>query len=95
MLRVYAHALREEETDLSFADFGGPRRPYTAPALADDRANKNTPGRSDRGRYQNLERETGLAGQRSWPSACDCVAANRRPSAWETDPTARSNAYLR
>jgi len=23
-LRVYAHALREEETDLSFADFDGP-----------------------------------------------------------------------
>ena len=23
MLRVYAHALREEETDLSFLDFGG------------------------------------------------------------------------
>ena len=29
-LRVYAHALREEETDLSFADFGEPRRPNTA-----------------------------------------------------------------
>ena len=29
-LRVYAHALREEETDLSFADFGGPGRPKTA-----------------------------------------------------------------
>jgi len=26
-LRVYAHALREEETDLSFADFGCPVRP--------------------------------------------------------------------
>ncbi len=25
-LRVYAHALREEETDLSFLDFGGARR---------------------------------------------------------------------
>jgi integrase len=25
-LRVYAHALREEETDLSFLDFGGTRR---------------------------------------------------------------------
>jgi integrase len=32
-LRYYAHALREEETDLSFAEFGDPRRPfYTAPA---------------------------------------------------------------
>src|SRR5262245_29169246 len=29
-LRVYAHAMREEETDLSFAEFGGPGRPYTA-----------------------------------------------------------------
>ena len=29
-LRVYAHAMREDETDLSFADFGGPGRPYTA-----------------------------------------------------------------
>ena len=29
-LRVYALALREEETDLSFADFGGPGRPKTA-----------------------------------------------------------------
>ena len=31
-LRQYAHMLPQEETDLSFADFGGPRRPYTAPA---------------------------------------------------------------
>ena len=30
-LRVYAHALREEEGDLSFADFGSSERPYTAP----------------------------------------------------------------
>ena len=60
-LRQYAHMLPQEETDLSFADFGGPRRPYTAPARADDRANKNTPGLSDRGRYQNVEREIGLA----------------------------------
>ena len=29
-LRTYAHALREDETDLSFADFDGPRRPNTA-----------------------------------------------------------------
>ncbi len=31
-MRVYAHALREEETDLSFANFGGTRRHYAAPA---------------------------------------------------------------
>ena len=51
----------QEQTDLSFAEFGGPRRPVTAPARADDRANENTPGLSDRGRSENLARETGLA----------------------------------
>ena len=30
-LRVYAHVLHEEEADLSFAEFGDPKRPYTAP----------------------------------------------------------------
>ncbi len=30
-LRVYAHAMRDEETDLSFAEFGDPKRPYTTP----------------------------------------------------------------
>ena len=44
-------------------------------------ANKNTSGRSDRERYQNPEREMNLVDQRSWPSACDGVAENRRPSA--------------
>ena len=37
-LRVYAHALKGEERDLSFAEFG-PGRPYTAPGDTDsDRA---------------------------------------------------------
>ena len=31
MLRVYAHILPQEETDLSFADFDGTKRQYTAP----------------------------------------------------------------
>jgi hypothetical protein len=35
-LRVYAHAMHEAETDLSFADFGGPERPYTAPTPESD-----------------------------------------------------------
>ena len=35
-LRVYAHAVRESETDLSFVDFGGSKRPYTAPTEIDD-----------------------------------------------------------
>ena len=31
-LKTYAHAMPEEEVDLSFASFGdSPRRPYTAP----------------------------------------------------------------
>ena len=52
--------LPQEETDLSFADFGGSRRQYTAVAKSESDPNKNTPGLSDRGRYQNVERETGL-----------------------------------
>jgi len=32
-LRVYAHAMRHEESDLSFAQFGGARRHQTAPIL--------------------------------------------------------------
>ena len=32
-LRVYAHSMRDEERDLSFAEFDDPRRPYTAPLL--------------------------------------------------------------
>ena len=38
-LRVYAHAMREEEHDLSFADFGasaGSERPYPAPIPESD-----------------------------------------------------------
>ena len=35
-LRVYAHAMREVEEDLSFASFDAPRRPYTAPALEEE-----------------------------------------------------------
>jgi hypothetical protein len=35
-LRVYAHAMREEESDLSFADFGGSERPYPAPTRERD-----------------------------------------------------------
>ncbi len=31
-LRIYAHAMREEDNDLSFADFGGAKRLYPAPA---------------------------------------------------------------
>jgi hypothetical protein len=53
--------LPQEETDLSFTDFGGPRRPYTAPALSSADPNKNPPGLNDRGHWEKMERETGLA----------------------------------
>ena len=58
-LRTYAHALPVEESDLAFADFG-PGRPYTAPHSADEIRDGNDPGLSDRGRYETLERETGI-----------------------------------
>ena len=59
-LRVYAHALREEETDLSFLDFGGTKRHPRGTKLR-AAANKKTPPRlSGRGRSEIVERETGL-----------------------------------
>ncbi len=62
-LRIYAHAIREEEGDLSFADFGGkdgPRRPYTAPNFIDESTNENAPDLTGRGRFGKMEHETGL-----------------------------------
>ncbi len=35
-LRVYAHAMREEETDLSFAEFGVSGRLYPSPTPESD-----------------------------------------------------------
>ena len=35
LARVYAHAMHEEETDLSFAEFGGSERLYPAPKGTD------------------------------------------------------------
>ncbi len=85
----------EEESDVSFANFGRSKRVYPAPSDLGTTPNKNAPGLNDRGHWEKLERETGIAGQPSWPSARDCVAANRRPSAWEDDPSASNDAYLR
>ncbi len=62
-LRTYAHAIREEEADLSFADFevrDGSERLYPAPALAPDGEDENAPDLTGRGRWENLEHETGL-----------------------------------
>ncbi len=59
-LRVYAHAMREEETDLSFLDFGGTRRHPRGTkrqAVATSRKPlRATPRRGSR----FLEHETGL-----------------------------------
>jgi integrase len=42
-LRVYAHAMREEETDLSFAEFGGSKRLYPAPASEAEELESDNP----------------------------------------------------
>ncbi len=63
-LRVYAHAMPVDEQDLAFADFGGSssgsKRLYPAPTSDTDPTDDNTPDATARGRYKNLERETGV-----------------------------------
>jgi len=59
-LRAYAHALPAEAGDLSFADFEGTGRPYTAPAPSVANGNENAPGVTGRGRFGFMERETGF-----------------------------------
>ena len=62
-LRTYAHVMPDEETDVSFANFGlgdGSKRLYPAPGDGPPTQNKNTPGGSRRGRSEKLERETRL-----------------------------------
>ena len=53
----------DEETDVSFANFGfgdDSKRLYPAPGDPGFPPNKNTPDLSGRGRYEKMERETGL-----------------------------------
>ena len=59
-LRVYAHALREEETDLSFLDFGGTRRHPRGTERKAVAPNRKPPRATPRRGSRNLERETGL-----------------------------------
>ena len=63
-LRTYAHAIREEEADLAFADFGdpigSPGRPQTAPLPDADATDENAPELTARRRFAILEHETGL-----------------------------------
>ena len=58
-LNVYAHAMPEEEADLSFADFDAPRQPYTAPAPDARPKEENAVDSTGRQRSGNLYRETG------------------------------------
>ena len=62
-LKTYAHAIREEEADLSFAYFASvddSKRLYTSPVVVGELTNENAPDLSGRGRFENLEHETGL-----------------------------------
>ena len=59
LLDVCGHFLPTEST--GFADFGGSKRQYTAVPESPDAPNKNAPGLNDRGHWEKMERETGLA----------------------------------
>ncbi len=57
-LRVYAHALREEETDLGFLDFGGTKRHPRGTKQIAAAENENAPDATSRGRSVFMEHET-------------------------------------
>jgi hypothetical protein len=59
-LRVYAHALPEEETDLSFLDFGGTKRHPRGTELRAATATRKPPRTTARRGLRHLERETGF-----------------------------------
>jgi integrase len=61
-IRVYAHAMPEDETDLSFAEIGGPKRPYTA-------LTENTEDLEERKYAESMARPVRLASEQSSPSA--------------------------
>ncbi len=50
----------QEETDLSFADFDVPKRPYTDQAFDGDPTDENAPAASGRGHSEKMEHETGF-----------------------------------
>ena len=57
---MYAYAMKEEETDLSFLDFGGTKRHPRGTRARAAIQTKTPPRLSDRGHSQILERETGI-----------------------------------
>jgi hypothetical protein len=60
VLRVYTHALREEESDLSFLDFGGTKRHLRGTALRRAVGITKPPRANTRRGLEILEHETGL-----------------------------------
>ena len=62
-LRVYGHAIRSREEDLSFAEFApgdSPRRPYTAPLAEPNSLAGEDAELTSRDHSGKLEHETGL-----------------------------------
>ena len=59
-LRVYAHVIPEMETDLGFLNFGGPGRPYTAPASEDEPQDEEAPTLTGPGHWEILARPARL-----------------------------------
>jgi len=63
-LRVYAHAMPGEQSDLSFADFGGSERLYTAPGNEGEEAEARNTATSLVGRQGLEPRTLGLKARR-------------------------------
>ena len=59
-LRTYTHAIPDAEEDLSFLDFGGSGRPYTAPPSKGTEKKKSGSGATDRNRSGLLARPARL-----------------------------------
>ena len=59
-LRVYAHALREEEADLGFLDFGGTKRHPRGTKANRTRGEQKPPRVSTRDGFGLMEHETGF-----------------------------------
>ncbi len=72
-LRVYAHAMPEDETDLSSSDFDTPQRPYTASVDED-------PSAEPRNYLESMARREGLAGELRSLSALPPEAAREPPT---------------
>ena len=65
-LRVYAHTMRDEESDLSFAEFGGSKRLYPALEISGDNSDSSNP-------LKRLARREGSAREQS--SLCESTSA--------------------